>query len=417
MRKVYIHSIGCVENTLEGSRIAEFFRRNHWQVTERPSEADLLLVNTCGVIGSKERQSVHKIQQLSKIKKNGARLVTCGCLPDINQEALQDLAHADIVTPTTMSRFNRIADAKVPIEDVSSNHVISKHMRLRLRGIHLMRLMMEKLQQWRIPVPPHFKRVFYCFEEPHWHYIKICSGCLHHCSFCAIKFAKGHLVSQPIDKIMQELRDGLQVGHRSVVLAGDDTGAYGRDLNTDLVDLLNAMISEDGDFDIYIRNLEPAWFIRMFDRLKPVCKSGKVRGITLPVQSGSPRILKDMNRAHSIEDFRNCVAELNQEVPDLLIITHIMVGFPGETEADFKQTLKLLSDLRFDGVSPEQYYPRPGIPALKLPNPVPAWKRRWRLIRAFAYVYYLIYCNKFNWRTLRHPNGEYKPGGNSNGIQ
>jgi tRNA A37 methylthiotransferase MiaB len=184
------------------------------------------------------------------------------------------------------------------------------------------------------------------------------------------------------------------------VLAGDDTGAYGQDLGSDLVELLERMTATEGDFDIYIRNFEPMWFIRMFDRLKPVLQSGKVRAVTLPVQTGSPQILKAMRRAHTIDDFRRCVEELHRDVPDLLVVTHLMVGFPGETGDDFRQTLQLLSDLRFDGVSPEQYHPRPGIASLALSNPVPIWKRRWRLFKMHIYVYYSVYLNKFRWKWL-----------------
>lgn len=401
MRKVYIHSVGCIENSLEGNRIGEFFRRNDWEVTDQPAEADLLLVNTCGVIASKERQSVTKLRDLQAVKQPDAKLVVCGCLPDINQEVLKDIATDGVVTPGTIATFNQIADGGVAIEGVVSNRVVSQHMRLRLRGFHLARKTVEMLQRWGIPVPAHFKRVFYCFEEPDWYYIKICSGCLHDCSFCAIKIAKGRLVSKPLADVMAEFQEGLKQGQRSFVLAGDDTGAYGQDLGSDLVELLERMTAEEEDFDIYIRNLEPMWFIRMFDRLKPVLQSGKVRAVTLPVQSGSPRILKAMKRAHTVDEFRRCVEELHRDVPDLLIVTHVMVGFPGESGDDFRQTLKLLSDLRFDGVSPEQYHPRPRIASLEFPDPVPAWKRRWRLVKMHLYVYYVVYLNKLRWKSVR----------------
>jgi tRNA A37 methylthiotransferase MiaB len=413
-KKVYIDSIGCVENALEGQRIAEFFERNDWLVTSEPGEADVLLVNTCGVIGSKERQSVHKAKELARLKKSSARLVVCGCLPDINDEALQQILSCrperskesvtDIITPSTMTGFNQIADAKIPIESVASNRIEPQHMRKRLQFIHAGRKTVELCEKCRIPLPPHLKRVFYCFEESDWHYIKICSGCLHDCTFCAIKHAKGKLVSKPMDAIMAEFRAGLVSGQKSIVLAGDDTGAYGRDVGTDLVELLEKLVSRNGDFRIYIRNFEPVWLIRMFDRLKPLFQTGKIRGITVPVQSGSDRILEAMKRGHSIQDFCRCVVNLNQEVKELFVITHVMVGFPGETSEDFRKTLRLISQLRFDGVAPEQYYPRPNIPSLDLPNPLPAWKRRWRLIKTYAHVYWVVYFNKMNWMGLRKPH-------------
>jgi threonylcarbamoyladenosine tRNA methylthiotransferase CDKAL1 len=407
-KKVYIDSIGCVENALEGQRIAEFFSQNNWRVTKEPKQADLLLVNTCGVIGSKERQSVHKIQELEKIKQPSARIIICGCLPDINLEVLKETIsnHSKpddehIVTPATISRFNQIVEADIPIETVVSNQVASRYMRHRLHFVHIGRRIIDVFQHLKLPLPPHIKRVFYCFEEPDWHYIKICSGCLLNCSFCAIKFAKGKLVSKSPDEIILELRAGLVKGQKSIVLAGDDTGAYGRDINADLVELLSMMVAESGDFHIYIRNLEPIWFIRMFERLKPLFQTGKIRGITIPVQSGSNRILKAMKRGYTIEEFCQCVSVLNREVENLFVITHVMVGFPGETSADFRKTLQLVSKLRFDGVAPEQYYPRPRIPALELPNPIPTWKRRWRLMRTYIQVYWVVYLNKLNWIKIR----------------
>ena len=343
----------------------------------------------------------------------------CGCLPDINLEALKetitncsesyDNPLQDMVTPATMARFDQIAEAEIPMESVVANQVASQHLRQRLQLVHTGRKFIEFFQRWGLPIPPHLKRVFYCFEEPDWHYIKICSGCLHDCTFCAIKFAKGRLTSKSLDDVMAEFRAGLAKGQKSIVLAGDDTGAYGKDMNTDLVELLAKMIAEPGNFQIYIRNLEPVWFIRMFDRLKPLFQTGKIRGITVPVQSGSNRILKAMKRGHTIEEFYRCVAELNREVADLFVITHVMVGFPGETGADFRQTLHLISKLRFDGVAPEQYYPRPRIPALELPNPIPTWKRRWRLMRTYVQVYGVVYFNKMNWAGLRKPSGIPSP--------
>jgi len=189
--------------------------------------------------------------------------------------------------------------------------------------------------------------------------IKTSVGCLGRCTYCAVRFAKGRINSYPIDRIYEEFRRGLAKGFRRFVLAGDDLGCYGRDLGTDLVALLEKLLSIDGDYEFVLRDLEPRFFIEMFDGLKKAFNGRKIYSFSSPVQSGSDRVLKRMGRDYQIGDFMRCVRWMNEFAPWVKVRTAIMVGFPGEDEADFKKSLDLLDQARFDLVDVYSFSKRP----------------------------------------------------------
>ncbi len=151
------------------------------------------------------------------------------------------------------------------------------------------------------------------------------------------------------------------------------------------------MVAIPGDFALHVRNLEPMGLLRVFDRFRGLVASGKIRAITLPIQSGSDRILEAMGRRYRVGPVMDAVRELSALDPRLLILTHVLVGFPGETREDFRSTLRLIRSFPFDGVAPDCFSPRVGTLAARMANQVPPAVRRARYLWTVAYILWRVY--------------------------
>ncbi|MBM3712280.1 MAG: radical SAM protein [Actinobacteria bacterium] len=403
MKKVFIYSpYICIENRLDGSLFKEFFKRNGWKIVNDASEADLILFNSCAFNKIEEDYSIKKIIQFKNEKNPGSRLVVCGCLPSINKEKLDNCFNGITFGPTSIHKLNELIDAKIGISEITSNYLpedMSRYLSRKTQILNKIRiyttLFFMNLKKY-IDIPDVLERRFcpyISFEDPKMFYIKISTGCLNNCSYCAIKRAKGNVKSKPVKKIINEFRNGLKSGYKLFVLCGDDAGSYGRDINTNLAFLLKEMLKEGGDFKLFIRYLEPNWLISMFPDLKELFRSNKIAFINCPVQSGSNKIIKLMNRNYDIEKLKKCFYELRRDVPSLFLMTYIMVGFPGETDKDFNLTVKFLKEVKFDEAIVFEYTNRPKTISSMMKNQVPdsVKKKRLKILKQDNIRNYLEY--------------------------
>jgi tRNA A37 methylthiotransferase MiaB len=189
--------------------------------------------------------------------------------------------------------------------------------------------------------------------------------------------------SKPIEKVLEELEEGLKRGCREFALIGTDLGAYGRDRGANLVDLLRELVGHQGDYEIRLRNVQPRFLIEMLPELREIFRGGKISYLSSAAETGNNRILKEMDRGYKIEEFKEAIGALNREFPNLQIRTQLMVGFPGETEEEFQDTLRLLDEVRFDFVEIYAFQSRPRIRAEKMKDHIPqqvARKRAHRLL-------------------------------------
>ena len=201
--------------------------------------------------------------------------------------------------------------------------------------------------------------------------IKICSGCLGNCSFCAIRLSRGGLKSKPFETVIKEFEEGLTKGYKDFALLGTEVGAYGKDLGIDLVVLLKELISRKGDYRISLRNLHPRNLIEMLPELCKVFGSGRIPYVACSPESGNNRILGLMNRGYNIEDFKEAILTLNHEFPQIKIRTQLMVGFPTETEEEFQDSMRLVDGLHFDFVEVYIFEARKGTRAAAMTGQVP----------------------------------------------
>ncbi len=370
--KVHICSMGCVENQLVGARMERFFAVNGWRLTDDSSEADLVLVNSCGYTEALENSSLGALNRLKVSLKPGARIHMVGCLPAINKDAIGE-DNGLMVIPRNLKVLNDLIGASIPIEEVEANTLPpdeGKVDRFRSAMITLKRGLevADRITPFKLP---RGLRQFNSIYDDKAFYVSISVGCLGRCSFCAVRRAKGKLLSRDPEKILQDFDQGLKQGYRDVVLSADESGSYGRDIGTTLAELLSEFLKRPGDYQILLRNLDPEWLIKDLDHLIPIFRSGRIPYIVAPVQTGSQPILTLMDRGYTTVEAAETFARLRKEVPDLILRTHFIVGFPGETDDHFREILDYARKLQVDHFKVHEYSSRPRTRAALLPDPVP----------------------------------------------
>lgn len=382
-KKVCVLANGCPENRIDAARIQEFFKVNGWTVASDFRVADLILLNACGLTQYSENLSIGLIKRLKARKKPSAELIVCGCLPKINTERLRELYDGITFGGDEVERLNEIIEAKIRAENVHANFLLPctkytlldrwRARNLRERGIRI--AIQKQLVRCRLRELGNTIGV----DNPHTFPIKVSTGCLGACSYCAIRFSRGRLKSKPIDSVVREFEQGLSKGYSDFALIGTEVGSYGRDRGTNLIALLWELLKKRGDYKIKVRNVHPKFLIENLPELREVFQSRKISFLSSSVESGNNRILELMNRGYQIEDFKEVIRTLNTEFPQMLIRTQVMVGFPSETEDEFHDTVRLLDEVSFDFVEVYMFQPRPHTKAAKMEGQIPleVARRRW----------------------------------------
>lgn len=382
MAKATVLCNGCPENIIDSARVRIYLEENGWQIVDDPTTADLVLFNACGLTNSCADRSLSIIKELQKNAKNDARVIVWGCLPKIDPEALRQVYQGPAFGERELHQLDEITGAVKPISEIIANEAGSRYryekyvgwqrgcrFLVNLLGSYYLRLG-RKMDLHR----PDDSSVFY---------IKISTGCLGNCAYCAIRHSRGKIESKPLDKIMAEFRDGLSHGFKDFSLLGTDLGPHGRDLGYTLADLLGEMVREKGEYRIAVRNVHPYYLKQMLDELEPIFATGKIWYMGMACESGSNRILKLMRRNYTVEDFKECVRRVKRAYPDLIIRTQFMVGFPTETAQDYAESLRLLDEVKFDFVEVYRFSRRSGTAAEKMEGQVPymvALSRRYRML-------------------------------------
>jgi len=370
MKKVYVRSNGCIVNLLDGKSFKKYFEENGWQIVHSPAEADLILVNTCAFDKAHEDISVGDIEDLKKYTQ--AQLVVTGCLPKINKDRLGDVFDGVSFGPKERDRIKDIihSDKEIKWKDehtISDEDITQLPHRKIVHKVTKLKSMSGKFGKY---ILPNFE-IGDVTGDQETFFLVLGEGCLANCSYCAIKQAKGNLKSKPVDDVIEDFKQGLAQGFKRFILTADDTGAYGQDFGKDLPTLIEHLLRIEGDYRLNIYHLEPNWLIKYLDYFKRVFNTTKIDVIFSPIQSGSDRILKAMRRPYRATDYIRCMQELRAELPALKIWNQFIVGFPGETEEDFEESLRVLDQVSFNLVQAFEYSDRPGTAASAMDNHVP----------------------------------------------
>ncbi|GAQ84969.1 Hypothetical protein KFL_002150050 [Klebsormidium nitens] len=350
-QSIFLKTFGCAHNTSDSEYMAGQLASYGYELVGEPEAADLWLINTC-TVKSPSQSAMDSL--LRRGRAQGKPLLVAGCVPQGDQH-LKELDDVSIVGVQQIDRVVEIVE-----ETLKGNRV-----RLLARGA-LPALDLPKVRRNK-------------FIE----IIPINVGCLGACTYCKTKHARGHLGSYPVHSLAERLRSVIATGAKEVWLSSEDTGAYGRDIGTDLPTLLRALVAElpaDGSVMLRVGMTNPPFILEHLDAIADVLRHPSVYAfLHVPVQSGSNAVLKGMNREYTVEDFRTVCDTLLRLVPDMQIATDVICGFPGETDDGFAETMALIEEYRFPHVHISQFYPRPGTPAARMKRvPTQAVKQRSR---------------------------------------
>ena len=334
-RKCYVDFLGCEKRKLDSQRILNYLEINGYVRSANIEAADLIVLVTCAFYQKYEDWSIAKLEKIYRRKKSGSRVVVGGCLGAINPERLLPFADLVVISVRELERLDDLIEATVPMRAIADPNITifdnSRHGRY-----HSQRLKTSAQNDYE-QAKKGFK-------------IRIGWGCLGQCSYCVTRHAVGILASKPSELIVDEFQRGLATGHRSFFFTAGDTGAYGQDIGSSIAELLDILLAIAGDYQIHFHDFGPHWLSHYSSQIIPILAGANARigCFSLPVQSGSDKILRLMRRPYTQQQAQSLFSNLRQNVPQMKIGTHFIVGFPGETDADFAESLKLVQRFRFD---------------------------------------------------------------------
>ncbi len=323
MRLVYIETYGCSANQAHSEMIEGSFVNNGFKVVKNIGKADMIVINTCIVKSPTENKIRERIKFLVS-EYPDKKLIIAGCAADLGM-------------------FREIA----PDALFLSSHKSKDIARLISKG------MKETDKKIR--------------KSPLVNITEIASGCLGSCAYCIVKLARGDLRSRSVEDIAKEVGDSLRDGCREIWITSQDCGCYGLDIETNLIELLEMAVSIKGEFRIRVGMMNPTHIKPILSELIEIYKHPKIyKFIHIPVQSGSDRILRKMRRGYRAKDFERMVKEFRDSLPNITLSTDIIVGFPGESESDFEETLGLVRRIKPDIVNVSKFGSRPRTEASRM---------------------------------------------------
>lgn len=380
MPRYFIQTYGCQMNVRDSEIIAGQLEALGYQAASTEAEADLIVVNTCAVRGTAEDHAFGYIGALKQRKdeRSDLRLLVAGCM---------------VQEPNTVAWLRRYA----PHVDV----VVGTHNLHRLP--ELLREAEERqemlVEVWKEPgdVVEHLPSRR---PEGVQAFVNIIYGCDKFCTFCIVPFTRGKERSREPKHIVREVEALVEAGYQDITLLGQNVNSYGHDLNppTDLADLLASLERVEGVRWLRFTTSHPRDFSQKL--IDTIAASDKIsHQIHLPVQSGANTILKRMNRKYTREQYLDLVERIRQAIPDVTLTTDIIVGFPGESEGEFAETLSLVEAVRYDSAFTFLYSARAGTPAARWESrdPVPESVKRERLNRLMELQYQISWENNQRW--------------------
>jgi threonylcarbamoyladenosine tRNA methylthiotransferase CDKAL1 len=340
MARVYVEVYGCSANLADAEFISGLLSSSGHKITASPEGAEGFIVLTCIVKTPTERKMLRRLSELSS---RGVPVVVAGCMPEAERWLVELAApEASLIGPGDIHHAVEALEAAL------------EGRRLEFTGG-------EGLDKVLLP------RVR---RNPVIHIAPISSGCLGSCSYCIVKMARGHLHPYPADGIVEDARRALEEGCREIWVTAEDTAAY-RWKDYRLPQLLEDLCELEGRFYIRVGMMTPNGAKRILEELLEAYRSEKVyKFLHLPVQSGDDEILRRMRRGYTVDDFREIVSRFRMAFPNMSLSTDIIVGFPGESEEQFMDSLRLIEEVRPEVLNISRFWPRPCTEAEGMPGQI-----------------------------------------------
>ena len=337
MKKVALISLGCAKNLVDSENILGLLLKNHYQIVSNKDEADILIINTCGFIEASKRESIDVI--LDNINQK-QKVVVTGCLVNRYVDELKkEIPEVDLWIPIRdYPRFNVLL--KTLDNDITNYEGLNDDYRLVSTGTYSA-------------------------------YLKIGEGCSNCCSYCAIPLIRGHYASRPFDSIIKEAKKLASEGYKELIVLEQDTTRYGLDLKEKktIVDLLKELVTIDGLEYVRLLYLYPDEITDGLIDL--IAKEEKLTPyFDIPIQHSEDKILKAMNRRGDKKYLTNLFSKIRNKIPNAILRTTIMVGFPGETSKEFNDLMKFIEEIKFDHLGAFKYSKEEGTASYNYPHQV-----------------------------------------------
>ena len=343
--KISIISLGCSKNLIDSEIMMGILQQGKFQLIDEPENSEIIIVNTCGFIESAKEESVDSILEAAQYKKTGkcAILIVSGCLSErYKDELMKEIPEIDAIVGT--GNITEIIDI------IKDSFLGKKPVRVGNVDISFD----ENLP--RISSTPHYTS-----------YVKIAEGCDNFCTYCIIPKLRGRFRSRKIESIVSEVERLAQTGVKEIILIAQDTSKYGIDIYGEfkLPELLNRLSNITNIAWIRILYIYPETFTE--ELIQSIKENDKVvKYVDIPIQHVSDKVLKKMNRSTSKEMITKLVNKLRSEIPEIVLRTTMIVGFPGETEDDFEEIYEYVKETKFDRLGVFTYSLEEGTPAAKM---------------------------------------------------
>lgn len=340
MKKIYLETHGCTFNKADTNIMTKILQEQGYEIVDNLEDCDVIILNTCYVKLPTEQKMITKID---KIKKNypDKKLIVGGCMVEVDSQRLNKFAGDNCwIGPHKVDKIDYV------VKKALNDEVVHEYGKTNI-----------------IKAGANIKS-----NNEFIHILQICEGCNGSCRFCCTRVARGALVSYPIDAIVEEAKEAVENGASELQITAQDTACFGLDSGESFADLLNRVAAIDGDFRIRVGMMHPKSLKNNLDGVIDAFKNNEkiYNFIHLPIQTGSDKVLTEMNRLHTLDEYYDILNKFKSEIPSLSFATDIIVGYPTETEEDFIQTLDLIDDIKPDIIHISKYMHRPGAESTKL---------------------------------------------------
>ncbi len=354
-----VETFGCQQNVADGQRLMGMLEACGFRFTGKPEKADLVLVNTCAVREHAEQRVFGNLGILTHTKKENPRqvIVLCGCMAQeerVANRVRESYRHVDLVFgPQALWKFPellwQVYESRKRVFSIQDEHgsIAEGIPVVRERGV----------KAW----------------------VSIMYGCNNFCSYCIVPYVRGRERSRDPDAVLAEVRQLVREGYKDITLLGQNVNSYGNDLDIsyDFADLLREIDQIEGEYWIRFMSSHPKDATKKLFHTMTGSRH-VARQLHLPFQSGNDRVLREMNRRYTRAQYQELVAYARTVMPGLVLTSDVIIGFPGETEAEAMDTVSLVTEIGFDALFTFIYSPRPGTKAAEMPDPVPrAEKQKW----------------------------------------
>lgn len=355
-----MYHFGCSKNLIDTEIAIGQFKKHKFEIVNNPKEAEIIVINTCGFIDSAKEEAINTILEMAEYKKQKCKyLIVMGCLVQrYYSDLIKELPEVDLFIKLDEYKnyWNKIIDLVEKGKVEISNHISN--------------IKISEVKKQPLPeMNEFFERVITTGEN--YAYLKIGEGCSNNCTYCAIPYIRGPFASRPMQDIIEEAKGLAEKGIKELIVIAQDTTRYGIDIygESKLAELLQKLCK--------IEKLEWVRFLYSYpegitdELIDVVSNNDKIcKYFDIPIQHVSNDVLKRMNRKTSRENIENIIKKIRNKIPEVTLRTSLIVGFPGETEKQFKELYEFVKEIKFDKLGVFEYSQEEGTPAAKLPDQI-----------------------------------------------